>query len=103
MNPDEADASATGAEYEREAGGGSMPSTETAAAALRPDPAADFLAAINPLTDPVAVLDSVKDRFRSVPPSGVRTLNNAANALETGGDAATARRVRGWAESAGLA
>jgi hypothetical protein len=103
MNPDAADVSATGAEYEREAGGGSFPATQAEAAALRPDPQADFLAAINPLTDPVAVLSSLRTRVTAIPPGGIRQMQETADALESAGDAATAQRVRRWASSAGLA
>jgi len=104
MVPDQADAAASGADYERDtlSSAGRFPSSQAAASAVRPDPAGDFMAAIAPARDPLAIFQAVAGSFTAVPPGGVRKLTDGIALLESNGDGATAAFLRTQAAANGL-
>lgn len=103
LRPDEANAVASAAEYEQGTGNpDNWSTTQAQATAARPDIQGQFIAALAPIRDPMALFERVISSVRSIPPGGVDQLINGADLLEQHGDTATAGFIRQSARSAGL-
>lgn len=92
LAPDLANAAASGADYDRDTGR-APPSTSAAAAVMTPDVTVDFLAALSPLLDPVAIFRAAAGSFTTVDPAAVAQLRRGVALLEQHGDRATSSTI----------
>ena len=86
---------ASGAEYEREADSGPpFPSTPQSASEQTTDPSQAFLASLQPLTNPAALIQSVTTGRTAASASDIQQLQSAISMLEQAGDPTAAARAR---------
>jgi hypothetical protein len=95
--PDAGNNTATGADFELNTGNARLPASSGEAKRLIAgyNPAGEFLAAAAPFTNPVNLLAGAFSGPKSVSPQGIALLHSGVAQLETVGDPATAKYIRG--------